>query len=45
LIDALRNSIALYRDLRTSVFDNSIQLQKDTETRVMKYFEEIEQRL
>jgi predicted nucleotidyltransferase len=45
LIDALRNSITLYRDLRTSVFDDSIQLQKDTEAKVMKYFEEIEQRL
>jgi predicted nucleotidyltransferase len=45
LIDALKNSVALYRKLRTSLFDDSIQLRKDTESTVMEYFKEIMQRI
>ena len=40
LIETLKNSVDLYRKLRTPLFDDSIQLQKGTESRVMEYFEE-----
>ena len=43
LIVSLRNSVVIYRKLRTSLFDNSIILQSETEQKVMIYFEEIEQ--
>ena len=42
LLDSLRNSVLLYRQLRKTLFDNKIELQKETETKVMLYFEEIE---
>lgn len=45
LLVALKNSVVLYQKLRASLFDNTIQLQKDTEERVMKYFEEIEKQV
>lgn len=44
LLESVRNSVSLYRQLRTSLFDHSIQLQKITERRVMMYFDEIEGR-
>lgn len=44
LLDSLRNAVSLYRQLRTSLFDDKVLLQKDTEQKVMLYFEEIENR-
>jgi len=44
LIDSLRNSVSLYRQLRNDVFDEKVQLQENTEDKVMDYFEEIENR-
>jgi predicted nucleotidyltransferase len=41
LLNALRNSVALYQKLRRSLF-NGIQLQSETEDKVMRYFNEIE---
>jgi hypothetical protein len=43
LIDCLKNSISLYRKTRKKLFDNNIVLQKDTEEKVMRYFDEVEQ--
>lgn len=43
LLDSLRNAVALYRRLRTALFDEKIILQSATEQRVMQYFDEIEQ--
>ena len=42
LLDALRNSVSLYRTLRTALFDKDIELRTDAETRVMEYFDEVE---
>jgi predicted nucleotidyltransferase len=42
LLDSLRNSIRLYRDLRKSLFDEKVKLQSKTEEKVMKYFDLIE---
>jgi hypothetical protein len=44
LLDSLRNSVSLYRQLRISLFTPGIQLQKETEEKVMQYFKEIERR-
>ena len=44
LLDSLRNAVSLYRQLRTSLFDDKVLLQKDTEHIVMMYFEDIENR-
>ena len=44
LLDSLRNAVSLYRQLRTSLFDDKVLLQKDTEQKVMMYFENIENR-
>ena len=44
LLHALRNSVRLYRGLRESLFDERISIHKETEQRVMAYFEEIENR-
>lgn len=44
LLDSLRNSVLLYRQLRASLFDDRVQLQNDTEQKVMEYFEDIENR-
>ncbi|MBC3542050.1 nucleotidyltransferase domain-containing protein [Rufibacter sediminis] len=43
LLDSLQHAVALYRTLRTSLFEG-INLQKETERRVMEYFEAIESR-
>jgi len=42
LLVSLKNSVSLYRQLRTILFDNKVELQKDTEQKVMMYFDEIE---
>ena len=44
LLDSLRNSVSLYRELRISLFDTKVQLQGKAEEKVMKYFDEIENR-
>jgi hypothetical protein len=44
LLDSLLNSVSLYRQLRISLFTPGIQLQKETEEKVMQYFKEIERR-
>jgi hypothetical protein len=44
LLDSLRNSVALYRKLRTLLFDDQIDLKADAEQKVMEYFDEIERR-
>lgn len=44
LLDSLRNAVSLYWQLRTSLFNNKVLLQKDTEQKVMMYFNEIENR-
>lgn len=43
LLDSLKHAVTLYRSLRTSLFKD-INLQKDTEEKVMRYFEEIQAR-
>jgi predicted nucleotidyltransferase len=42
LLKSLRNSVKLYRNLRESLFDESIKRQSETEKKVMEYFEIIE---
>lgn len=42
LLDSLKNAVSLYRQLRTSLFDDKVLLQKATEQKVMIYFEDIE---
>lgn len=42
LLNSLHNAVILYRDLRNELYDNKVLFQKETEGRVMKYFEEIE---
>ena len=44
LFDSLRNAVSLYRHLRTVLYDNKVQLQNDTEQKVMNYFDEIQNR-
>ncbi len=44
LLESLRNAVALYRDLRKSLFGNRIELQRTTEEKVMEYFGQIEKR-
>jgi len=44
LLDSLRNAVLLYRQLRTELYDNKVNLQKDTDKQVMIYFDEIENR-
>ncbi|MFC4870733.1 nucleotidyltransferase domain-containing protein [Negadavirga shengliensis] len=42
LLDCLRNAVSLYRQLRTTLFDDNIELQNAAEEKVMLYFDEIE---
>lgn len=42
MLESLRNAVAVYRQLRTTLFDDSIHLQNETEKRVLLYFDEIE---
>lgn len=44
LLDSLRTSVSLYRELRASLFDKEVRLQEATEQQVMKYFDDIEKR-
>lgn len=44
LLDSLKSAVSLYRQLRTSLFDDKVLLQKATEQKVMIYFEDIENR-
>ena len=44
LLDSLRNAVSLYRQLRKELFDNTVNLQNDTDKKVMNYFDEIENR-
>ncbi|MDR6485651.1 putative nucleotidyltransferase [Chryseobacterium vietnamense] len=44
LLESLRNAVSLYRHLRAELFDSKVNLQKNTEEKVMRYFEEIENR-
>jgi hypothetical protein len=44
LLESLRNAVSLYRQLRAELFDSKINLQNNTEEKVMRYFEEIENR-
>lgn len=40
LLTSLKNAVSVYRDLREALFDEKIKLQKETELKVMLYFEE-----
>ena len=42
LLDSLRNAVALYRQLRVVLFDDTVILHKNTEKKVMDYFDKIE---
>ena len=42
LIDSLRNSVSLYRQLREILFDDRVRFQRETEDRVLVYLDEIE---
>jgi len=44
LLDSLRNSVSLYRKLRTTLFDHKVELQQKAGQRVMLYFDEMENR-
>ncbi|MDR6370540.1 putative nucleotidyltransferase [Chryseobacterium bernardetii] len=44
LLESLRNAVSLYRHLRAELFDSKVNLQNNTEEKVMRYFEEIENR-
>jgi hypothetical protein len=44
LLDSLRNAVSLYRQLRTGLYGNKVQLQNDTEIKVMNFFDEIANR-
>jgi len=44
LLISLRNSVSLYKYLRTSLYDETVQLQIETEKSVMLYFDIIENR-
>lgn len=42
LLQSLRNGVLLYKHLRTELFDSKVNLQINTEEKVMRYFEELE---
>ena len=44
LLESLRNAVSLYRQLRSALFDGQVQLQNETEEKVMAYFGDIETR-
>ena len=44
LLKSLKNAVLLYRELSTKLYDNTIDLQIDTEEKVMNYFKEIEKK-
>lgn len=44
LLNCLRNAGSLYRQLRMELYDDTVNLQNDTEKKVMDYFDQIEHR-
>jgi hypothetical protein len=44
LLNCLRNSVSLYRRLRSNLFTDEVKLQFKTEEKVMYYFDEIASR-
>lgn len=42
LLDSLQNAVSLYRQLRTELYPSNIQLQNETDQKVMDYFAEIQ---
>jgi hypothetical protein len=44
LLDSLRNAVLLYRQLRTELYVKNVNLHNNTDKKVMKYFDEIENR-
>lgn len=42
LLDSLRSTVSLYRQLRSTLFDEQVVLRKETESCVMAYFDRIE---
>lgn len=42
LLSSLRNTVSLYKQLRNALYDNTVQLQAETEKGVMLYFDEME---
>jgi hypothetical protein len=44
LLGSLRNAVSLYRQLRTELYEDKVELQNDPEKKVMIYFDEIEDR-
>lgn len=44
ILDSLRNAVSLYRQLRTELYPGNVQLQNETDQKVMDYFVEIERR-
>jgi predicted nucleotidyltransferase len=42
LLDSLRSAVSLYRQLRTELYQNKVNLYHDTEKKVMNYFDQIE---
>ncbi|UMQ43354.1 hypothetical protein MKS83_06565 [Chryseobacterium sp. Y16C] len=42
LLQSLRDGVLLYKHLRTELFDSKVNLQINTEEKVMRYFEELE---
>lgn len=44
LFAALQNAVSVYRQLRTALFDDKIQLREGVEEKVMMYFDELENR-
>ena len=42
LLNSLRKTTELYKELRDELFDGKINLQKETEEKVMQYFDQIE---
>ena len=44
LLESLKNAVSLYKNLRISLFDDKVLLQKEAEQNVMLYFDDIENR-
>lgn len=42
LLDSLKNAVSLYRQLRTELYDNKVNLQNEVDKKVMNYFDDIE---
>lgn len=44
LLESLRNAVLLYKELRIQLYNGTVNLQDNTEKKVMHYFEDIENR-